>query len=319
MTAPPTNTFETYAAVGNREDLSDIIYNIDPFDTPGISSFGTTTAEAVLHSWQLDSLATPSRTNVVEEGLDSVTTAPVATVRKSNTCQISKKTPRVSGTQQAVNKAGRGDELEYQVAKMSKELKRDIETMIFDNNAEVTGSSGTAREHGGIPTWITTSQSGGVGATASTGSGDNARTAGTTREFTEDMLKEMLRSIWNAGGDPDKVHVGGTQKQRMSVFAGNATRTIDAGEKQLVASIDVYKSDFGDLQIVPNRFSDGGTNGNGTAFILQSDMWKLAYLRPFQIADLAKTGDSERKDVLVEYTLESCNEKASGAVYDLAQ
>jgi hypothetical protein len=319
MTAPPTNTFESYAAVGNREDLSDIIYNIDPFDTPGLNSFGDTTAEAVLHSWQLDSLAAPNRTNVVEEGLDSVTTAPVATVRKSNTCQISKKTPRVSGTQQAVNKAGRGDELEYQVAKMAKELKRDIETMIFDNNAEVTGSSGTPREHGGIPAWLTSNQSGGVGATASTGSGDNARTAGTTRAFTEDMLKEMLRSTWNNGGDPDKIHVGGTQKQAMSTFGGNATRMIGAEDKELVAAIDVYRSDFGDLQIVPNRFSDGSVTSNGTAFILQSDMFKLAYLRPYQISDLAKTGDSERKDILVEYTLESCNEKASAAIYDLAQ
>jgi hypothetical protein len=319
MTAPPTNTYETYAAVGNREDLSDIIYNIDPFDTPGINSFGDTTSDAVLHSWQLDSLTAASRTNVVEEGLDSVTTAVVPTVRKSNTCQISKKTPRVSGTQQAVNKAGRGDELEYQVAKMAKELKRDIETMIFDNNAEVTGSSGTPREHGGIPTWLTSNQSGGVGAVASTGSGDNARTPGTTREFTETLLQEMLRTTWNNGGDPDKIHVGGTQKQNMSKFTGNATRMIGAEDKELVAAIDVYRSDFGDLQIVPNRFSDGSNSNNGTAFILQSDMWKLAYLRPYQISDLAKTGDSERKDILVEYTLEACNEKSSAAIYDLAQ
>lgn len=106
MTAPPTNTFETYAAVGNLDDLSNIIYNIDPTDTPGLSSFETTEATAVLHEWQLDTLAAAVATNFVEEGLDATTTATVATTRKSNTAQISQKTPRVSGTQQAVQKAG---------------------------------------------------------------------------------------------------------------------------------------------------------------------------------------------------------------------
>lgn len=312
MTAPPTGTFETYAAIGNREDLTDVIYNIDPTDTPGLSGFETTTATGVLHEWQTDSLASAVATNYVEEGLDASTDSATATVRLSNTCQISDKVPRVSGTQQAVLKAGRGDELEYQVAKRAKELKRDMETQIFANNAEVTGSSGTPRELGGIPAWLTSNISAAGDAVASAGLGNGARTDGTNRAFTEDMLKTVLRSCWDNGGDPDMIMVGAFNKQQMSTFTGNATRQVNAGEKQLYASIDVYDSDFGELQIMPNRFID--TN---YCFVLQMDMFAVGYLRQFQLHNLAKTGDSERRQLLVEYTLEVRNEKSSGAVYDL--
>jgi hypothetical protein len=312
MTAPPTNTFETFAAIGNREDLTDVIYNISPTDTPGISSFETTEATATLHEWQTDSLAAASATNQVEEGLDATTDAVTVTVRLTNDCEISDKVPRVSGTQQAVMKAGRGDELEYQIAKMAKELKTDMEKSVFKNTAKTAGSSGTARVLGGVPTWLTSNLSEGSGATTSTGLGANARTGGTERAYTEVMLKEVLRECFDNGGDPDKIHVGAFNKQTMSGFAGNATREVGAADRQLYAAIDIYDSDFGELQIVPNRFS-----GNGTAFILQSDLWAIAYLRQFQLHSLAKTGDSERKQLLVEYTLESRNQKGSGAVYDL--
>jgi len=192
----------------------------------------------VLHEWQLDSLAAAVATNYVEEGLDATTDAVTATVRKSNTCQISDKVPRVSRTQQAVLKAGRGDELEYQIAKMAKELKRDMETQIFANNAEVTGSSGTPRELGGIPAWLTSNLSEGTGATTSTGSGDNARTAGTSRAFTEAMLKEVLRETFDNGGDPDRIFVGAFNKQEMSGFTGNSSRQVGAEDRQLYAAID---------------------------------------------------------------------------------
>lgn len=315
MTAPPTNTYETYAAVGNREDLSNIIYNIDPTDTPFLSGIPDVSAEAVLHSWQTDALDAASSTNYVEEGLDAETDAVTATVRLSNTCQISDKVPRVSGTQQAVNKAGRGDELEYQIAKMAKALKRDMETMLLANNAEVTGSSGTPRELGSVQAWITSNESGGTGSVASTGLGDNARTAasaGNRRAFTEALLKTELKSIWDNGGDPDMLMVGGFNKQQVSTFTGNATRQVNADDRKLFSTIDVYESDFGSLQVVPNRFMD-----QTMAFIAQMDLWAVAYLRPFQLYDLAKTGDSERRQLLAEYTLESRNEKGSGAVYDL--
>lgn len=312
MTAPPTGTFETYSAKGNREDLTDVIYDISPTDTPFLSGIEVTDATAVLHEWQTDALASASATNFVEEGLDATGESATATTRLSNTCCISDKTPRVSGTQQAVNKAGRGDELEYQIAKRGRELKRDIESILLANNVEATGSSGTARETGGVPTWLTSNLSEATDATTSTGTGDNARTDGTARAFTESMLKTVLASCWDNGGDPDMIMCGSFNKQVISTFAGNATREVNAADRELYASIDVYDSDFGDLQIVPNRFLD-----NNYCLVLQMDMWAVAYLRQFQYHRLAKTGDSEWGQLLAEYALESRNEAASGAVYDL--
>jgi hypothetical protein len=308
--AVPSNTFESYDAKGNREDLSDIIYNIAPTDTPLLSSFARVDASAVLHEWQTDTLASAAQ-NAVIEGDEATTDSTTATVRLSNSCQISDKVPRVTGTQEAVKKAGRKSEMAYQVAIKSKELKRDMENDIASNNAEVTGSSGTAREYGGIPAWITTSTSNGSG--GSDGSvGNTARTDGTQRAFTESLVQTVLQSIWDEGGDPDCFVVGSFNKRTLSTFTGNATRNIDATRKELITSIEVYESDWGVLHVIPNRFSR-----SRDCLILQKDMWALAYLRPFRLVDLSKTGDSERKQLITEYTLECRNEKASGAVWDL--
>jgi DNA-binding transcriptional regulator YbjK len=309
--AVPTDTFETYAAIGNREDLTDVIYNISPTDTPFLSGIEVTDATAVLHEWQIDTLAAAAQ-NAVIEGDDATTTAVVATSRPSNTCQISDKVPRVTGTQQAVIKGGRGDELEYQIAKMAKELKNDMESDLLRSNAEVTGSSGTARELGGVPTWLTTNLDEAGDATTSTGGGNNERTAGTARAFTEAQLKSVLKQCWDEGGDPDMIMLGSFNKQVASSFTGNATREVSAADRQLFAAIDIYDSDFGELQIVPNRRQPASM-----AFVFQMDLWATAYLRQFQLHDLAKTGDSERRQLLVEYTLEARNEAGSGAVMDL--
>lgn len=311
MAIADTNTFLTYSAVGNREDLSDLIYNIDPTDVPFLTGVPRTDAEATLHEWQTDSLAAASGTNAILEGDDASSDAATPTVRLSNTCQISDKVPRVSGTQQKVKKAGRKNELAYQIVKRSKELRRDMETSLLANNAEVTGDSTTARELGGIETWIATNASVGAGAGAVGGAGNTARTAGTLRDFDETLLKARLQAIWNAGGNPDCVLLPAHQKTVMSGFTGNATRMINAQDKELVATIDVYKSDFGDLEVVPARFMV-----STSVLILEKERWAVSYLRPVQISDLAKTGDSERRQIIVEYTLEARNEKASGAVFD---
>ena len=135
---------------------------------------------------------------------------------------------------------------------------------------------------------------------------------GTQRALTEALIKTTLNSIWTAGGSPDTMMVGGTQKQLFSSFTGGGTQFGNLDDKTLIAAIDVYVSDFGTLKIVPNRFQRART-----AFILEMEKWKVAYFRPFQTEDLAKTGDSDAKHIIVEYALESCNEAASGAVRDL--
>ena len=311
--AQVTNTYSTYDSVGQREDLSDIIYSISPTDTPFMSSIGKEKATAVLHEWQTDALAAAAADNYQIEGDEIAFTAPTATVRLNNRTQISRKSVIVSGTQDAVNLAGRNNELAYQISKQSKELKRDMETSLTANQAPVTGNDTTARRLGGIECWIKTNSNkgGGSGADPST-SGSNARTDGDQRAFTESQLKDVIKSCWDEGGDPSMVMLGSFNKQILSGFTGGATRMDDAENKRLVAAVDIYESDFGALTVVPNRFSR-----SRSAYVIKPDMWAIAFLRDFQLMDLAKSGDAAKKAMLAEYTLVSRNEKASGGVFDL--
>lgn len=311
MATYPSNTFSTNDAIGNREDLSDIIYLVDPYDTPFLTGVPRSDATAVLHEWQTQALAAASAANAVGEGADATTDAATVTVRLANTCQISDKVPRVTGTQQSVVSAGRRDELAYQVTLKTLELRRDMESSLLANNAEVTGGTTTAREMGGIESWLNTNVDLGVGGSAGS-LGNTARTSGTDRASNEAGLKAVIKSCWDNGGDPDTIMVGSFNKQKFSEFGGNATRVVDAQAEKLVAGIDIYVSDFGQMSIVPNRFQV-----SESAHILQMDMWSVAYLRPVHIRDLAKTGDSDRRQILAEYTLESRNQQASGLYSDL--
>ena len=312
--ALPTNTQSTYATNGIREDLTDIIHDISPTDTPFYSMTSKGSATAIKHEWQTDALAAASATNAVLEGDEATTDAHVATVRLNNYCQISDKVARVTGTVDAVNKAGRGKEMAYQIGKKVKELKRDIESSMLANNATVAGDATTARESAGVPAWLATNTSAGSGGSDPTGDGTDARTDGTQRAFTEALLKTVLQSCWDEGGDPDCIMVGSKNKQTFSGFTGRATNGAEeaAASKRITASVDVYVSDFGELKVMANRFQRARD-----ALILQKDMWKMCLLRPVKQTPLAKTGDSERRQIVAEWTLEACNEKASGIVADL--
>ena len=309
--AQPTNTFDTYDSVGEREDLSDVIYSISPTDTPFISSAAKTKATAVLHEWQTDALAAAATNNAVIEGDEATLDAVTATSRLSNSSQIMDKTVVITGTQESVDKAGRASELAYQIAKKAKELKRDMEATVTGNQAEVTGNASTARKFGSLGAWIETNDD--LGASGSSGgSGNTARTDGTQRAFTEASLKTVIKSVWNEGGDPSMIMVGPFNKQKLSGFTGNSTRFDAGADATLYTSVDVYASDFGQLQVVPNRFSR-----DRDAYILDMNYFAIAFLRDFSMHELSKTGDSEKRQLLVEATLESRNEKASGLVADL--
>lgn len=310
----PTNTFATYEAIGNREDLSDVIYRIDPTDTPFISGIEREKATAVNHEWQTQALASVDTSNAVLEGDDAVTDAATPTVRLGNICQISDKVARVSGTQQAVEHAGRDDEMAYQEMLKGLELKRDMESILCGTNqAKNTGAAATARKTASVLSWIKTNTSK-SGSDPSAADGTGTRTDGTQRAFTEAQLKTVLQATWNSGGKPDTIMVGGFNKQVFSTFTGRATPQEDAKSKKIVASVEVYESDFGRLKVVANRFSR-----SRDALVLQMDMWAVAYLpgRKMVSIPLAKTGDSERRQILSEYTLVARNEKASGGVFDL--
>lgn len=312
--AQVSGTYSTYDAVGEREDLSNVIYNISPTDTPFMSAIAKAKASMTNHEWQKDSLAAASGTNAAIEGNEVTFSAPSATTRLGNYSQISTKSVIVTGTVDAVNKAGRNNELAYQISKASKELKRDMETSLCANNAKVAGNDTTARELGGIESWIATNDvmSSAGSPSSPTGDGSDARTNGTQRAFTEAQLKAALKLVWDAGGDPTMVMCGSFNKQKLSGFTGGSTRFDPAENKRLVAAVEIYESDFGALTVAPNRFSPARS-----VHIITPDMWALAFLRDFQLEDLAKTGDASKQFLLAEYTLEARNEAASGGVFDL--
>lgn len=311
-------TYQTYTAIGQREDLSNVIYNISPTDTPFMNSVGKTSATAVNHEWQTDSLAAVATNALVEGAAGSdITVSP--TTRLGNLTQISGKTVKISGTLDTVNKAGRKSEKAYQLAKVSSEIKRDMEAALLGNTVKSNGDSSTARVLGGLQTWLSTNYSGGTSGTAGS-LGTTARVTGTDRAFTSTILNTVIQSTYTAGGAPTILLVTPAQKVVASTFTGIATRFRDVPanqQAQIVNAADVYVGDFGILQIVPDRFIPNA-DADDTAFLLDPEMAAVAYLRPFQTLELAKTGDAETTQLLVEYTLEVKNQAAHGIISDLS-
>jgi len=308
-------TFTAHTAIGQREDLTDIIYDISPTETPFMSSIGKTKATAVYHEWQTDSLAAATTANAAIEGADATSATLAPTVRLGNYTQIIQKTVQVSGTLDTVNKAGRKSEKAYQLAKASAELKRDLETILLANQGRSAGTSTIARKLGSILSWIkTNSDKASDGADPAT-IGVSTRTDGTVRTFTEALLKTVVAEVFVSGGSPKVLMVGAAGKQKVSSFAGIAAQRYMAPGNTpttIVGAADLYMSDFGQISIVPNRFMR-----TRDALILDPEYAALAYLRPFQTNDLAKTGDSENTQLLAEVTLEVKNEAAHGIVADL--
>ena len=310
--------YQTYQTVGIREDLADIIYSISPTETPFMSGVAKTKATNTLHQWQTDALADVAA-NAAVEGADISYATLSPSVLENNYTQISTKGIQVSATNEAVTSAGRNNELAYQVAKGAKELKRDMETALLSNVAKAAGDASTARTLGGCPTWYETNVDAGAGGS---GAGNGAaRTDGTQRAFTEDQLKGILVSCYNEGGNPNMIMVNAFNKQKLSGFTGGSTRFDAAEDRRLITSIDVYESDFGTMQVSPNRFIRGA---NGTAakigqdaHILDMEYWAVSFLRDFSLQTPAQTADADQRFMVAEYTLESRNEKASGLITDL--
>ena len=249
-------TYQTYTAIGQREDLANVIYNISPTDTPFMTSVGKTSATAVYHEWQKDSLAAVNTSNAVVEGAAASDATLSPTTRIGNRTQISSKTVKVSGTLETVNKAGRKSEKAYQLAKASAEIKRDMEAILLSNQVASAGDATTARTLGGLQAWLNTNYSGGTSGTAGA-SGTTARVTGTDRAFTQTILNTVIQSAYVAGGSPTILMVTPAQKVVASTFAGIATRYKDVPsnvQASIIGAADVYVSDFGTISIVPNRF-----------------------------------------------------------------
>ena len=312
-------TYATYTTVGIREDLADIIYNISPTETPFMSGVGKTKATNTLHQWQTDALSAVAA-NAQAEGATITYPTINPTVKLGNYTQISSKSVQLSGTNEATVAAGRNSELAYQVAKSAKELKRDMETALLSNVAAAAGNAGApTRKLGGVQTWISTNVSAGAGGS---GAGGGAiRTDGTQRPFTESLLKDVLVDCFNSGGNPNMIMVNAFNKQTLSGFTGGSTRFDAAEDRRLITSIDVYESDFGTMQVSPNRFIRGANSTSAKigqdAHILDMEYWAVSFLRDFSLQNPAQTADADQRFMVAEYTLESRNEAASGMVTDL--
>jgi hypothetical protein len=319
----PTNTFDAYDAVGNKEDLQDKIYMVSPEKTPVLSMGRRFKASQKFHEWQRDALATPNKDNAVIEGDDRTGNALTPTDRVGNYVQLFDAVAVVSTTQQATKSAGRSNEMKYQVAKKMTELKRDIEAMLISKNPAVAGNSTTARKSAGIAAMLYTNASSGAGGSTpshTSGAATVAPTAGTPRAFTETLLKAVLALIYtNSGDQPDFVSVTPTHKGTFSGFAGiavNRYQVPKGSQGVIVGGADIYVGDFGELTIVPNYVQ---ATANATdALVLNKEHYGVAYLQEFKSEGLSKTGHTDKELVSAELCTVVTSQMANGKVVDLS-
>lgn len=324
----PTNTTQTFSQTNIREDLTDIIWNVDPYDTPIITRSIREKAEQRKHEWATDIIPAQNLSNLQVEGDDATADAQNAVARLNNLCGISRKTVALSGTLQAVRSSGGTNEMGYQLLRNIKGLKRDMEGIVTSNTAQVTGNATTATTPGGLVTYLTANtvfQTGGANPTGVTaagsqnfGNGTTARTNGTTPvALTEAMVNSLNLAVYqNSGRSIETLIVSAKNKQAVSGFQGPGTtrfvRVDDSSSNTLSTSIDRYDHDFGVFEVMPDLF----LARSGDCFGIRWQYLALAFLRQFETVPLAKTGDSDRKLVVVEYTIAPRNEHALGLICD---
>ena len=313
--AQPTNTFDSYDAKGLKEDLEDVIYDVSPEETPFYTACAKVKATNTLHEWQTDTLRS-SAVNAHIEGDDTVAEARSATTRLQNYSQIFKNAVVIAATEDTLDKAGRAKEMAYQVMKIAKEQKLDIEKALFANQARVVGSATAARKLAGAPAWMTSNVnfvSASSGANPN-GTGTNARTdSGAPTAFTQAKFDDVMQDIWSSGGKPDTVYLSSFQMNVALGFTGNNNQrsAVQAGDEKVIKSLAVYVTPFGTVEFKPTR-----ENRSRDIFIMQDDMWSCGMLRGTKNQALAKTGDNEKRQVVTELTLICRNEKASGGIFD---
>jgi hypothetical protein len=317
-----SGTQTKYDVQGLREALSDAIYNISPEDRPFMSGAGRgPKAAGTLVEWQTDTLASADGSNAHLEGDDASFTTPAATVRVGTYTQISRKTLILSDTLEAVDKAGRRSQLAYELAKRGSELAIDQETIFLRAQAGDAGGVGTARTLAGLNAWVKTNvdkHSGGGNPTYTSGVPSAVRTDGTQRAITETIFKNVISLGWTSGAKFRTVMVGAWVKQVISTFSGIATRNFDLSNVSprptaIIASADVYVSDFGVMRVIPNRFQRGRD-----AWFIDWEMVEVLYLRPHKTKVLAATGDAEKRLMVTEYTLKVKQEAGLGLAADLS-
>jgi hypothetical protein len=312
------NTLGTSTRVGLREDLSDKIYDVSKADTPMLSAIQRGTCSAVNTDWQTDTLEAAEPTNAQVQGNDAPFVAPAATVRRGNYTQIMTEAVIISGTLEAVSKAGRASELVREMNKKVKKMKRSMEARITGNYASVAPVGvATAGQTAGALGFMTTNVSRGATGANPVFTGaypTTAATNGTLRAFTEVQIQAAMLAAFNAGGMPSLAIMPPALKQKASTFTGIAANRREAGDSAvtIIGSADVYVSDFGDVQFIADRHCS-----TRDVLIIDPEYWEVAFLRPLRQEVLAKTGDAEKRQLLAEFALIARNEASSALIADV--
>lgn len=323
--AQVSGTTDTYDLVGTAEDVEDIIFDISPTDTPLLTMASRKKASATLHQWQTDALASAAANRQIEGDDASFTTA-TPTTMLSNYCQISRKTLIVSATADVVRKYGRARELARLMTKYGKEIKRDVEFALVQNQASSAGGSATARSSAGLESMIAGNRilptGSGTGTTPGYSGGVwGAPTDGTTATtLTEDLLKQALEAAWTDGGETSHIMSNTYQKKTIAGFAGaNKYAGVSVNQNMgrvsnavVLGGVDLYVSDFGEHKVVLNRYMR-----QRTLFALDQEHLATAWLRPFKREPLAKTGDAEKEMLIGEWCLVASQPDAHAKVQDL--
>lgn len=310
-----TNAYTTYQATANREDLSNAIYNIDPFDTPIMSMSRRRNATNRTFDWQTEFLPTVDGNNAQLEGFQLSNSASQPTVRLNNVCQISMRDATVSGSQEDSDAAGKGSEMAHQMALKSKILKCDMEKIISSRQERNNGDDTTnARKTEAICHWLgravdkaSTAGAAVVGYKASglpVASTDAfaAVSAGNQVALTEKLLGDAMEQSYNLGGSPSNFVLPPAIRRTVSTFVGRDSTQVIVGRTEVVATVDVIATDFGRVKVLPSRWL-----ATDTGLLLDPDYLATAFFRNFRQYPLAKVGDAETRMILAEYGVEMRN------------
>lgn len=318
--AKVSQAYTTYNAQGNREDLSNAIYNIDPFDTPIMSAARRRNAKARQFDWQTENLPTVDENNAQVEGFELERTASTPTIRLSNVTQISKRDATVSGSQEASDAAGKGSEMAHQMAMKSKVLKSDMEKIMSGRQARNDGDDATARRTESIPHFIARGRdrnnvqgSAVVGVTASatsplplTATGAFAAVdAGEQLAFSEVMVGDAMQKAYDNGASPNLLIVPTAIKRTVSTFKGRDSTQVQVGRTEVVATVDIIATDFGRIKVIPSRWLP-----SDLALLVDPAYLAVAFFRNFRQIPLAKIGDAETRMILAEWGVEMRNPMA---------
>lgn len=323
----PTNaqTVETYDNVLIREELHEQYVMLSPEETPFQSAIGTSSFDSTSPEWPIIELNDPDPSNRVQEGDDAPDIDdPTLGVRVGTYTQISDKVASTSQSSEKANAAASNPQkLSKQIAFKIREMKRDMEVMLLDNVPAIPGSSGVARQTAGLVAWIKTNVSmGSLGSNptlsgTTSGYPDAGAGAGTPRAMTEDMFNDVIEACWKSGAEPSIAMVNSNNKRVISkTFTGSSTRYKESTDKKIVAAIDIYDSDFGELTVVPSRLLPTLDTDNYSVLILDPEYISVGFYDRMQQKPLAETGHSKRRLVWCEYGLKVDNEAAHGIIRD---